>query len=159
TDPRILLLDDATSSVDTRVEEEIHATLRRLLVGRTTILVARRRSTLRLADRICLVEDGRVADAGTNEELLARSPAYRLLMAGPDAVDADAPAPAPVDGEQVDGVTPALWQRDGEVDPVAAMEAAGRLHRPVATGTGGGPGNWALALEPTPDLQARIAAL
>jgi ATP-binding cassette subfamily B protein len=155
TDPRILLLDDATSSVDTRVEEEIHATLRRLLVGRTTILVARRRSTLRLANRICLVEDGRVADVGTNEELLQRSPAYRLLMAGPDAVDEE--APVPVAGEQVDGVTPALWQRDGEVDPVAAMEAAGRLHRPVAMG--GGPGNWAMGLEPTPDLQARIAAL
>jgi ATP-binding cassette, subfamily B, bacterial len=155
TDPRILLLDDATSSVDTRVEEEIHATLRRLLVGRTTILVARRRSTLRLADRICLVEDGRVADAGTNDELLERSHAYRMLMAGPDAVDDEAPAIP--DGEQVDGITPALWQRDGEVDPVAAMEAAGRLHRPAATG--GGPGNWALALEPTPELQARIASL
>jgi ATP-binding cassette subfamily B protein len=155
TDPRILLLDDATSSVDTRVEEEIHATLRRLLVGRTTILVARRRSTLRLANRICLVEDGRVADVGTNEELLARSPAYRLLMAGPDAADEE--APVPVAGEQVDGVTPALWQRDGEVDPVAAMEAVGRLHRPAATG--GGPGSWAMGLEPTPDLQARIAAL
>src|SRR5215831_14424320 len=143
TDPRILLLDDATSSVDTRVEEEIHATLRRLLVGRTTILVARRRSTLRLADRICLVEDGRVADIGTSEELLARSHAYRLLMAGPDAVDDEVPLLA--SDEQIDGVTPALWQRDGEVDPVAAMEAAGRLHRPAPTG--GGPGNWALTLE------------
>ena len=156
TDPRILLLDDATSSVDTRVEEEIHATLRRLLVGRTTILVARRRSTLRLADRICLVEDGRVADVGTNEELLARSSAYRLLMAGPDAVDEEVPGPPP--GEQVDGVTPALWQRDGEVDAVAAMEAAGRLHRPAAAGGAPG-GNWGMPLEPTPELQARIAAL
>src|SRR5204863_112503 len=50
TDPRILVLDDATSSVDSRVEEEIHATLRRLMAGRTTLLVAHRRSTLRLAD-------------------------------------------------------------------------------------------------------------
>jgi ATP-binding cassette, subfamily B, bacterial len=158
TDPRILLLDDATSSVDTRVEEEIHATLRRLLVGRTTILVARRRSTLRLADRICLVEDGRVADVGTSEELLVRSPAYRLLMAGPDAVEQEA-APAADAIEQVDGVTPSLWQRDGEVDPVAAMEAAGRLHRPAAAGGGGPGGTWTLALEPTPELQARIAAL
>jgi ATP-binding cassette, subfamily B, bacterial len=157
TDPRILLLDDATSSVDTRVEEEIHATLRRLLVGRTTILVARRRSTLRLAERICLVEDGRVADVGSHDELLARSPAYRLLMAGPDELQAE---PPPAAGDLVDGITPALWQRDGEVDPVAAMEAAGRLHRPAAAGAGGAPGgNWALSLEPTPDLRARIAAL
>jgi ATP-binding cassette subfamily B protein len=163
TDPRILLLDDATSSVDTRIEEEIHATLRRLLVGRTTVLIARRRSTLRLADRICLVEEGRVADAGTHEELLARSLSYRLLLSGPEAVDGDAPpaaaqALAEVDDEQVDGVTRSLWQRDGEVDPVAAMEAAGRLHRPAAP-TGGGPGSWALALEPTPGLRGRIAAL
>jgi ATP-binding cassette subfamily B protein len=155
TDPRILLLDDATSSVDTRVEEEIHATLRRLLVGRTTILVARRRSTLRLANRICLVEDGRVADVGSHDELLARSPAYRLLMAGPDELPDE---PLPPGDELVDGITPSLWQRDGEVDPVAAMEAAGRLHRPVAAGGAPG-GNWGLALEPTPELQARIAAL
>src|SRR5262249_4713140 len=51
-DPKILLLDDATSSVDSRVEEEIHATLRRLARDRTTILIAHRRSTLTLADRI-----------------------------------------------------------------------------------------------------------
>ncbi|HXM56254.1 MAG TPA: ABC transporter ATP-binding protein [Candidatus Dormibacteraeota bacterium] len=160
TDPRILLLDDATSSIDTRIEEEIHATLRRLLVGRTTILVARRRSTLRLADRICLVEDGRVADAGTHDELLARSLSYRLLLAGPETIDGDAPADgAAAAAGQVDGVTPALWQRDGEVDDVAAMEAAGRLHKPAAGGGGGPGGNWALSLEPTEELRARIAAL
>ena len=158
TDPRILLLDDATSSVDTRIEEEIHATLRRLLVGRTTILVARRRSTLRLADRICLVEDGRVADSGTHEELMAQSLSYRLLLSGPDALDAEAAGPAIDDDGQVDGITPSLWQRDGEVDPVAAMEAAGRLHRPALTGGGPG-GSWTLALEPTEELRARIAAL
>jgi ATP-binding cassette, subfamily B, bacterial len=156
TDPRILLLDDATSSIDTRIEEEIHATLRRLLVGRTTILVARRRSTLRLATRICLVEDGRVADLGTHEELLARSPSYRLLLMGPETLDGQV-ADEQAD-EQVEGVTPSLWQREGEVDAIAAMEAAGRLHRPATSSTGG-PGNWSLALDPTPDLRARIAAL
>src|SRR5207248_3608401 len=101
TNPRILLLDDATSAVDTRIEEEIHATLRRLLRGRTTILVARRRSTLRLADRIGVVERGRLADLGTHEELMARSLLYRRLLCGPgedqglldeseEAADADA---------------------------------------------------------------------
>ena len=83
TDPRILILDDATSSVDSRVEEEIHATLRRVMEGRTTLLVAHRRSTLRLADRIAVVDQGRVVDQGTHEELLARCPLYRLLLAGP----------------------------------------------------------------------------
>ena len=116
TDPRILLLDDATSSIDSRIEEEIHATLRRLLVGRTTILVARRRSTLRLANRICLVEDGRVVDSGTNDELLERSAAYRLLLTGPEAEAGAAPVAIASGEEQVDGVTPGLWQRDhGEV--------------------------------------------
>src|SRR5439155_22705518 len=83
TDPHVLLLDDATSSVDARVEEEIHATLRRLLEGRTTLLIAHRRSTLRLADRIAVVDSGRVADIGTHEELMARSALYRRLLAGP----------------------------------------------------------------------------
>src|SRR5436305_2700820 len=83
TDPHILILDDATSSVDARVEEEIHATLRRLLEGRTTLLIAHRRSTLRLADRIAVVDAGRVADVGTHEELMAGSALYRRLLAGP----------------------------------------------------------------------------
>ncbi len=61
TDPRVLVLDDATSSVDTRTEEQIHATLREIMAGRTTVLIAHRRSTLRLADRIVLVHDGRAA--------------------------------------------------------------------------------------------------
>src|SRR5206468_2336292 len=83
TDPQILVLDDATSSIDAKVEEEIHATLRRLLDGRTTLLVAHRRSTLRLADRIVVVDKGRVVDSGSHAELMADSPLYRTLLAGP----------------------------------------------------------------------------
>ena len=93
-DPRILLLDDATSSVDARVETEIHQTLRRLLVGRTTILIAHRRSTLELADRIVVVDQGRVVDQGTHDELIARCRVYRNLLAGPgddvEGIDLDA---------------------------------------------------------------------
>ena len=62
TDPRVLVLDDATSSVDTVTEEQIHATLRELMVDRTTVLIAHRRSTLRLADRIVLMANGQAAD-------------------------------------------------------------------------------------------------
>ncbi|MFN2607227.1 MAG: ABC transporter ATP-binding protein [Acidimicrobiales bacterium] len=99
TDPRVLVLDDATSAVDARVEEEIHATLRRVLAGRTTLLVAHRRSTLRLADRIAVLDKGRVVDTGTSEELVARCPLYRRLLAhaGP-AIDEEAPADPPVPG-------------------------------------------------------------
>ena len=55
TDPRLLLLDDATSAVDPRIEAEIHATLHRVMAGRTTLLIAHRRSTLNLADRIAVM--------------------------------------------------------------------------------------------------------
>ena len=90
TDPRVLILDDATSSVDTRTEAQIHATLRELMVDRTTVLIAHRRSTLRLADRIVLVADGQAAESGTHEELLASSPRYRALLHGPgDDLDDD----------------------------------------------------------------------
>ncbi len=95
TDPRILLLDDATSSIDVRVEEEIHKTLRRLMRGRTTLLIAHRRSSLDLADRIVVVDGGRVVDAGTHDELVARCRLYRRLLAGPDdTIDAESDDPA-----------------------------------------------------------------
>jgi ATP-binding cassette subfamily B protein len=84
TDPRVLVLDDATSSIDPRMEAQIHDTLRRVMRGRTTLLIAHRRSTLQLADRIAVLHGGRVEDVGSHEELMARSPRYRLLVAGPD---------------------------------------------------------------------------
>ena len=63
-DPRILILDDATSAVDAKVEERIHSSLREVMKGRTTLLVAHRRSTLHLADRIAVLDEGRVVDVG-----------------------------------------------------------------------------------------------
>jgi ATP-binding cassette subfamily B protein len=84
TDPRILVLDDATSAIDPRLEAEIHAVLRLVMRGRTTLIIAHRRSTLNLADRIIVLDEGRVADTGTHEELTARCPLYRLLITGPE---------------------------------------------------------------------------
>ncbi|WP_241562047.1 ABC transporter ATP-binding protein [Streptomyces hoynatensis] len=83
TDPRLLILDDATSAVDARVEHEIHDALRAVMAGRTTLLIAHRQSTLQLADRIAVLEAGRLVDTGTHEELVARCGLYRRLLADP----------------------------------------------------------------------------
>ncbi|WP_030757032.1 MULTISPECIES: ABC transporter ATP-binding protein [unclassified Streptomyces] len=91
TDPRLLLLDDATSAVDARVEHEIHEALRSVMAGRTTLLIAHRRSTLALADRIAVLDRGRLADIGTHEQLEARSALYRRLLTDPDALGAASP--------------------------------------------------------------------
>jgi len=73
-EPRILILDDATSSVDATTEEEIKRGLREAMAGRTTFVVAHRLSTISLADEIVVMESGRIIDRGTHEELLARCP-------------------------------------------------------------------------------------
>ena len=82
TDPRVLVLDDATSALDVRTEAEIQETLRKVMRGRTTIVIAHRRSTLALVDRVLLLDRGKVIDSGTDAELLRRSQPYRVLMTG-----------------------------------------------------------------------------
>ncbi|MCX5378263.1 ABC transporter ATP-binding protein [Streptomyces sp. NBC_00091] len=165
TDPRLLLLDDATSAVDARVEHEIHEALRAVMAGRTTLLIAHRRSTLALADRIAVLDHGRLSDVGTHEELERRSPLYRRLLTDPEALGAASPrtpdAPsmaeferdiekdieleAEIDSEQVsakrravDGVTPELWRRqEGSENPAGAVAG----------------------MSATPELLAQVAAL
>jgi ABC-type multidrug transport system fused ATPase/permease subunit len=75
-DPRILILDDATSSVDATTEAEIKRGLGEVMKGRTTFVVAHRLSTVSLADEIVVMDDGRIVDRGTHKELLDRSPLY-----------------------------------------------------------------------------------
>ena len=75
-DPRILLLDDATSSVDTETERLIQLALERLMVGRTSFIIAQRLSTVRMADKVLVLQGGRIAAAGTHEELLHSSGLY-----------------------------------------------------------------------------------
>ena len=78
-EPRVLILDDATSSVDARTEEAIKDGLREVMAGRTTFVVAHRLSTISLADEIVVMEEGRIVDRGTHEELLERCPLYEEI--------------------------------------------------------------------------------
>ncbi|MFF9471834.1 ABC transporter ATP-binding protein [Streptomyces roseolus] len=141
TDPRLLVLDDATSAVDAKVEHEIHEALKSVMAGRTTLLIAHRRSTLGLADRIAVLDGGRLADLGTHEELQERSALYRRLLTDPDELGGVSPGhvlrateelvedtglraelDAEFDAER--GITPALWERDETRDRSAKAAGA-----------------------------------
>ncbi|HEU4449734.1 MAG TPA: ABC transporter ATP-binding protein [Gaiellaceae bacterium] len=78
-DPRILILDDATASVDATTEARIRLGLREAMKGRTTLIVAHRLSTIALADELVVLDGGRVAARGTQEDLLERSPVFREI--------------------------------------------------------------------------------
>lgn len=183
-DPAVLVLDDATSAIDTRVEAEIHDALRTAAHRPTTLIVAHRRSTLELADRIAVLDDGRVVDTGTLDELRSRSPLLRsLLSAAPEqpsaaAEEATAPgaggSPAVADtGPDADNsvtaaVTAALWRRDedgasddegGEVSVRAAQAFA---EAAATAGPGrGAPGGGGLlgSAPPNPEVLAGLARL
>ncbi|WP_437039023.1 ABC transporter ATP-binding protein [Streptomyces sp. enrichment culture] len=137
-DPRLLVLDDATSAVDARVEHEIHEALKGVMRGRTTLLIAHRRSTLNLADRIAVLDGGRLADIGTHEELQQRSALYRRLLTDPDELGAVSPGHTPPACPEEDtsvrdeldaefdaerGVTPRLWSGDRERKDTALAES------------------------------------
>jgi ATP-binding cassette subfamily B protein len=167
TDPRILVLDDATSSIDPRMEAEIHDTLRRVMRGRATLLIAHRRSTLQLADRIAVLHEGRVADSGSHEELMHRSPRYRLLLAGPDDSEVyDRDDAEPYDGEDAmpaGGTAGAVALAAPTVTAAAAApaRAAGR-GRAAGSGRRAGGDSWdgmLASLPPSPKLQAQLEAL
>jgi len=95
-DQRVLVLDDATSAVDVEVEQKIHDALRRRRTGRTTILIAQRLSTIALADRVVLLEGGRVVAEGTHADLLATEPRYAAVLA---RAQQDEDAAVPVAGD------------------------------------------------------------
>ncbi|MFI9200242.1 ABC transporter ATP-binding protein [Streptomyces sp. NPDC053048] len=179
TDPRLLLLDDATSAVDARVEHEIHEALRGVMAGRTTLLIAHRASTLGLADRIAVLDAGRLVDIGTAQELQARCEPYRRLLTDPDELAGVAKDPAGLAGAGPEpdgharalagafGGEPAAGGLDGR--PTGARrDSAGRAtvdgitpHLWVRKDAGdGGEAHGALADMPaTPELLAQVDAL
>ncbi|MER5991051.1 MULTISPECIES: ABC transporter ATP-binding protein [Streptomyces] len=155
TDPRLLVLDDATSAVDARVEHEIHEALREVMRGRTTLLIAHRRSTLGLADRIAVLDAGRLVDIGTHDELQRRCALYRRLLTDPDELGAVSPGHTPTAGPQEpeEGDTSVRAELDAEFD--AERGVTPRLwtgdREPKDTALSGSPA--------TPELLAQVAAL
>ncbi|MEU9952381.1 ABC transporter ATP-binding protein, partial [Streptomyces sp. NPDC047939] len=133
-DPAVLVLDDATSAIDARVEAEIHHRLRQDDRRRTTLIVAHRRSTLDLADRVAILDGGRITDTGTPEELLAGSALFRELLSTDDSLDATT---APDPGTASGCPTPHLWLRpegsDDEQPEGTAVRAAQALAEAAAT--------------------------
>ena len=167
-DPRILILDDATSAIDARVEEAIHDALRQVMADRTTLLIAHRRSTLHLADRIVVLEHGRVVEHGTHDELIARSAIYRTLLSGleeedaeqvGDSIEALAALGSPTGS---DGTTASAWSENGHTGARRRTMPARPLRRPEPrprTRWWQAAAGWRLNLAPTPELLARVAAL
>lgn len=150
-DPKILVLDDATSAVDARTEEAIHENLKEVLYGRTTIFIAHSRSTLKLADRIIVIDNGRVVADGTHDDLFASSPRYRSLLTGLEEEDAAAI------GDSIEALAEFVAPRIDQVQPYALAKAA-----TAGIGHGGGGhrgGAWGMALAPTPELLEGVARL
>jgi ATP-binding cassette subfamily B protein len=111
-DPRVLILDDATSAVDPTKEHEIRDALTEVMRGRSTVVIAHRPATIALADRVVLIEGGRVVAEGTHHDLLATEPRYRRVLA---TAARDEPVVAAREG---DGDEPVHPDRDGGGGPV-----------------------------------------
>ncbi len=164
--PKVLILDDATSAIDADTEEAIHRSLQAVMHERTTIVIAHRQSTLRLATRIVVLDGGRIVAQGTNEELLESSELYRQLLAGPDPdqepeVETEPPV---LTLDQAAWPTRAASQDGQRVASVASQLNFSALRSASAGGGGGGGprdlgGARAAFVAETPELLARVADL
>ncbi len=173
TDPRLLVLDDATSAIDPRLEAEIHAALHEIMRGRTTLIIAHRRSTLNLADRIVVLDAGRVADTGTHDELEERCPLYRQLIVSGEPGEAGGPGGVVLPqggsggmGPPGRGASRARTVEDVFEDRAMAAAAASGAGRPRRRAAGATPGPGAghitgmfASLPPSAELIAQVEAL
>jgi ATP-binding cassette subfamily B protein len=105
TDPRLLILDDATASVDAETERQIQAALARLMAGRTTFVIAHRLGTLRRADLILVMAQGRIVARGTHATLIHTSPLYAEIYQRQQA-QPEPWQPAGQDGDEPEGLSP-----------------------------------------------------
>jgi ATP-binding cassette subfamily B protein len=162
-DPGILILDDATSAIDARTEESIHEGLRGTLGQRTVLLIAHRESTLHLATRIVVMENGRVVAEGDHATLLETSAIYRSLLAGLDedeaaAAEGSIEALATLaDGARADGTTASAWGGNGVAAATRVVTRAAGLG--MGLGGGGGGKGMSSLFAATPELLAKVAAL
>ena len=117
--PRILILDDATASVDATTEARIKLALREVMKGRTTLIIAHRLSTISLAERVVVLDGGRIVAQGTHAELIESSPVYRQIHSH-GLVDRTF-----VD---LDGDAPVAERRAAAATRQAAAVSSGRAH-------------------------------
>lgn len=160
-DPAIVVLDDATSAVDATVEHTIHDALAEHLAGRTTLLIAHRRSTLALADRVVVLDGGRIVASGTEAELDATSPKFRELLSG--MLDADDDSSHGIVRARTPRAERATHDPDAGTDALRVVPTT-RIEANIRGGGGGRGGGMqgggaSLIAPPTPELLAAVAAL
>ncbi|MCU1394986.1 MAG: Xenobiotic-transporting ATPase Phosphate-transporting ATPase [Ilumatobacteraceae bacterium] len=148
--PAVMIFDDATSAIDARTEEAIHESLEAALGQRTSILIAHRSSTLRLADRVLVIDEGRIVAEGTNAELWQTSPLYRELLTGPEI------EPIEVSLDDIVTVDAAAWPRSVGDDRGAPQIELSTMLAGMSTNTIGSRAGLVAA---TPELLAQVEAL